>query len=214
MSLLELQYKSDMSATHKRHDRPLNPQLFKATTEFIERMCTYTYEDSDNLIVVPLVVALKATTPLYVRVETMQTNKLTVSGCNFIPHIQHELERAAGFKFFQKMDLTNTFHQVPLAEHTSNMLSVMTPWGLKRPKFMPEGIAPASGILQRTVMSLFFDFKDWILTLFDNLLILCHTYDDGMDKLRKVRDRCYERNVVLKFSKSTFGFTHVKFFRI
>jgi phospholipid-translocating ATPase len=33
-----------------------------------------------------------------------------------------------------------------------------------------------------------------------------------MDKLRKIRDRCYERNVVLKFSKSTFGFTHVKFF--
>ena len=48
-------------------------------------------------------------------------------------------------------------------------------------------------------MELFFDFKDWILTLFDNLLILCHDYDDGMDKLRRVRDRCHERNVVLKF---------------
>ena len=61
-------------------------------------------------------------------------------------------------------------------------------------------------------MGLFFDFKDWILTLFDNLLILCHVYDDGINKLRKVRDRCNERNVVLKFSKSTFGFTPVKFF--
>ena len=37
-------------------------------------------------------------------------------------------------------------------------------------------------------------------------------YDDGMDKLSKVRDRCHECNVVLKFSKSTFGFTYVKFF--
>ena len=61
-------------------------------------------------------------------------------------------------------------------------------------------------------MSLVFDFKDWILTLFDNLLILCHMYDDDMDKLRKVRNRCYECNVVLKFSKSTFGFTYVMFF--
>ena len=33
-----------------------------------------------------------------------------------------------------------------------------------------------------------------------------------MNKLKKVTDRCYERNVVLKFLKSTFGFTHVKFF--
>ena len=45
--------------------------LFEATIEFMERMCTYMYEDSDNLIVVPLVVALKATAPLYVCVETM-----------------------------------------------------------------------------------------------------------------------------------------------
>ena len=33
-----------------------------------------------------------------------------------------------------------------------------------------------------------------------------------MDKLSEVRDRCYECNVVLKFSKSTFGFIYVKFF--
>jgi hypothetical protein len=48
--------------------------------------------------------------------------------------------------------------------------------------------------------------------LFDNLCILCHMYDKGMDKFREVRDRRNERNVVLKFSKSTFGFTHVKLF--
>ena len=71
MSLMELQLKPDMSTTHKCHDRPLNPMIFEATIEFMERMCTYMYEDSDNLIVVPQVVALKATTPLYVCVDTM-----------------------------------------------------------------------------------------------------------------------------------------------
>jgi len=48
-------------------------------------------------------------------------------------------------------------------------------------------------------MNLFNDFKNWILTLIDNLLMLCHMHDDGMDKLSKVRNRCYECNVVLKF---------------
>ena len=37
-------------------------------------------------------------------------------------------------------------------------------------------------------------------------------YDNGMDKFREVRNRCHERNVVLTFLKSTYGFTHVKFF--
>ena len=71
MSLLELHFKPDMSATHKCHDRPLNPIIFEATIEFMERMCTYMYEDSDNPIVVSLVVALMATASLYVCVVTM-----------------------------------------------------------------------------------------------------------------------------------------------
>ena len=52
-----------------------------------------------------------ATTKAYVdgAVAGVATN-FTVAGCYFIPHIQHELERAAGFKFFHEMDLTNTFH--------------------------------------------------------------------------------------------------------
>jgi hypothetical protein len=32
--------------------------------------------------------------------------------------------------------------------------------------------------------------------------LLCHDYNDGLDKLRRVRDECYERNVVLKFSNA------------
>ena len=87
-----------------------------------------------------------------------------------------------------------------------------TPFGLKRPLYMPEGITPASGILQRTVMNIFSDFSEWTIALFDNLLVLCNGMDDGLDKLEKIIDRCHERNVVLKFSKSWIGFEEVKFF--
>ena len=76
MALLELQIKPDMSATHKCHDRPLNPILFEATKAFMERICTYMYEDLDNPIVVPLVVALKATTTLYVCVEKCEKQQV------------------------------------------------------------------------------------------------------------------------------------------
>ena len=42
--------------------------------------------------------------------------------------------------------------------------------------------------------------------------MLCHDLEDGLDKLQKIIDRCYERGVVLKFSKSWIGFQEVKFF--
>ena len=139
-------------------------------------------------------------------------NQNIVAGNYYIPHVQHELERAAGFEYFIDLDLTNAFHQIALGKSTSEKLSVATPFGLKRPIYMPEGITPASGILQRTVMNIFSDFADWTIALFDNLLILCNGMDDGLVKLQKIIDRCYERNVVLKFSKSWIGFEEVKFF--
>ena len=36
---------------------------------------------------------------------------------------------------------------------------------------MPEGISPASMLLQRTVLSIFADFDEWMLAIFDNFLI-------------------------------------------
>ena len=81
ISLLELQIKSDMSATHKCYDRPLNPMIFEATIEFMERMCICMYEDTDNPIVVSLVVA-KGYCP-FIRMcgDYVWTNKFIVSGC-------------------------------------------------------------------------------------------------------------------------------------
>ena len=61
-------------------------------------------------------------------------------------------------------------------------------------------------------MQLFDDFKEWNIAIFDNLLVLCHHLEDGLDKLNKIIDRCYERGVVLKFSKSWIGFQDVTFF--
>ena len=71
ISLLKMQLKSDMFATHKCHDGPLNPMIVEATIKLTERMCTHINEDSDNPIVVSLVVALKATASLYLCVKTM-----------------------------------------------------------------------------------------------------------------------------------------------
>ena len=88
---------------------------------------------------------------------------------------------------------------------------MVTPLGL-RPVSLPEGVAPASGTLQKMVMSFFEDFKEWTVCIFDNILVLCHDYTDGMEKLIKMIDRCYKCNLVMKFSKSWIGFQQVKFF--
>ena len=207
------EFKEDMPKVHRSASRPVNMRIFQDARVEFERMCTYMYVDSDSPIASPLVVAPKATKP-FIRLcgDYRWVNQYVKTAQYYIPHVMKELEKAAGYTFFIDLDLTNAFHQIVLSKETSEVLSVTTPWGLKRPVFLPEGVAPASGVLQRMVMSLFEDFSDWMVRLFDNVLVLCENFADGVEKLKKVIKRCHERGVVLKFAKSWIGFQQVKFF--
>ena len=101
--------------------------------------------------------------------------------------------------------MTNSFHQFSLTERTSQFLAVQTPWGLVEPLFLPEGVSPASGHLQSTMMQMFGDFTDWTIVIFDNILVLAHDEKDAIEKLRLFLERCEARNVILKLKKSWFG---------
>jgi hypothetical protein len=108
--------------------------------------------------------------------------------------------------------MTNSFHQIPIDDFSSNLLSVSTPWGLFRPKFLPEGVGPASGILQSIVRRIFADFDDWIIVIFDNFLVLASDYQDALTKLELVLRRCQLNGLVLKMKKSWIGTDVVTFF--
>ena len=93
------------------------------------------------------------------------------------------------------------------------MLSVSTPWGLFRPKFLPEGVGPASGILQAIAFyKIFADLDDWIILIFDNFLILADNYEDATAKLTTVLQQYHDNRLVLKMKKSWIGTNVVTFF--
>ena len=99
-----------------------------------------------------------------------------------------------------------------LKQTTLTLTLTLTPWGLFRPMLLPEGVGPASGILQSIVRRIFSDFDDWIIVIFDNFLILAHTYADATAKLQLVLIRCQEHKLVLKMKKSWIGTDVVTFF--
>ena len=87
----------------------------------------------------------------------------------------------------------------------------MTPWGQVRPLFLPEGVGPASFILQKHLSSIFKIFEDWSIVLFDNILLLANDYHDAYAKLELFLDRCIEYNIILKFAKTWIGYNKVHF---
>ena len=89
---------------------------------------------------------------------------------------------------------------------------MQTPWGQYRPKFLPEGVNAATGILQKAMQDIFGDLGDWCYLLFDNVLLGGTSYKDCYEKLAIFLQRAAEFNVYLKIEKSWLGLKEVKFF--
>lgn len=194
--------------------RPINPKLWENAQKEFQRLRKYFYTPSDSPIASCLVVAPKATKP-FIRFcgdYATMINKFIATGHHPIPDVRRSIDKIMGFRYFLDLDMANSFHQFRLGKKTASLLSVQTPWGQVEPMFIPEGVPPASGILQQTMEAVFAGFEDWMIVLFDNLLILATDYQDGYDKLAKVLQRCIDRNVILKFSKTWLGFEEVEFF--
>jgi len=210
---ITLQWKSGLPSRLKPPARPINPKLFENAKAEFERLKNYMYEKSTSRYASPLVIAPKPTAP-FIRFcgDYVTMNGYIHLGNHPIPIVRHELNKIVLFQYFIDLDMVNSFHQFRLSQETSEFLSIVTPWGQYQPKFLPEGVSPASFELQAKVMELFKDFSDWTICIFDNFLILAHDYDDAYRKLEKFLDRCIERNLFLKFPKSFFGFDHANFF--
>ena len=122
----------------KARARPVREALYKDAKSEFDRMRTYFYESSTSPIASPLVIAPKATAP-FIRLcgDHRPVNPFVSIPQEPIPHVQHAIAKAAGFKIFVDLDMTNSFHQIPISLSSSNLLTVSTPWGLFQPKFLP-----------------------------------------------------------------------------
>ena len=121
-------------------------------------------------------------------------------------NVRDAITRISGFTHYGEFDMMNGFHQIPIGPITRARLSVVTPFGQYEPQFLPEGVSPASIELQNIVRHIFSDM-DYVIALFDNLLIGAYSEQDLYEKIDKFLDRRKEHNLVLKITKSNIGST-------
>lgn len=211
---IEFNWKPGMPESMKPLPRPINPRLFEAAMEELRRLCQYMYVPSDSPIASCLVVAPKATKPFIRFCGDYSTlvNKFIITGHYPIPNVFKSIQKICKHRVFLDFDLANSFHQFRLGPNTRSKLSIQTPAGQFEPLFMPEGVPPASGILQKHMENIFAGFEEWTVVIFDNLLVLADSYQDAYSKTEMILDRCRERNLVLKFSKTWLGNDMVEFF--
>jgi hypothetical protein len=203
----------DLPDSVRAKARPIRSTLYDPALKEFGRMRTYFYAPSTSSYASPLVCAPKETDP-HIRLcgDHREINKFITIPQEPIPNVPLSIAKCASFSLFIDLDMSNSFHQIPLDEVSSNLLSVATPWGLFRPLFLPEGVGPASGILQKIVRRIFADFNDWIIVIFDNFLVLANDFDDAYVKLEKILNVCKLHGIVLKMKKCWIGVEQVTFF--
>ena len=210
---VHINFDPSMPKSRKIPCRPIPHKRVEPVTKEIKRLCSYHLLPSNSSIVSALVVADKATDP-FVRLcgDYRWVNNYVLLQHGWIPVVQVALEKLKGFNYYIDLDLSNAFHQFRIDFETSEVLALLTPEGTLRPKFLPEGVAPASAILQTKMMELFSGFDEWLLVIFDNCVIGGNDMDELMDRYELFIARCQEKNIFLKLSKSYFGVTEVFFF--
>jgi hypothetical protein len=122
----------------KAHTRPVREALYQDAKKEFDRMRTYFDVPSNSPIASPLVVAPKATAPFIHHCgDYRQINPYIQISQKPIPHVQQSIAKAARWKIFVDLDMTNSFHQIPIDKPSSELLSVSTPWVGSLPSSLP-----------------------------------------------------------------------------
>jgi len=210
---MDIKVRDDFPASMRVRARPVNPKLYENAHKEFLRLCEYIYRPSDSPWNSPLVIAPKATKP-FIRLcaDYRVLNSYVEMPQAYIPRVQHEIEKAMGFRIFIDLDLTNSYHQWPMTEKASRYMAINTCWGCVEPMFLCEGLNAGGAYLQTMMYKMFHDFEAWTIVIFDNVLILANDQKDAAEKMRLFLERCDSHNVSLKMSKTFIGFNTVKFF--
>ena len=153
---LELKTLSNLPAFLKPAARSVPQSLMEPYKREMTRMCTYFYELCDSPWASPQHVAAKKTAPFIRNVGDYRGINVFFERSQWpMPLPLDLIHQVIQYKILLDIDLRNGYHNLPLALRTSLLLAVQGPDGVYRPKFLPEGVGPASGVFQRVMQDIF-----------------------------------------------------------
>ena len=118
------------------------------------------------------------------------------------------LERVAGHGFYCFFDGYSRYNQIETTVEDQEKTTFTCPFGTFAFRKMPFGLYNAPGTFQRCMMGIFSDMIELILENFmDDFSVFRDSYEGCLENLRKVLERCQEKNLVLNWEKCHFMVT-------
>lgn len=118
--------------------------------------------------------------------------------------------RTHGSKFFTALDANMGYFQISLTEDSRHLTVFNTPFGRYQYLRLPMGISPSPEIYQRAVSELFHDI-DGVEIIMDDILIHAPTIELHNNRLRRVLERCREKNLRLNPGKTKLCASEIEY---
>ncbi|KAK4411148.1 Retrovirus-related Pol polyprotein from transposon.6 [Sesamum angolense] len=104
-----------------------------------------------------------------------------------------------------KCKIVMGFHQIPVAPADQEKTTFTCPFGTFAYRRMPFGLCNAPATFQRCMVSIFSDYVEQFIEVFmDDFTVYGNSFNDCLNKLAKVLERCIDKNLVLNYEKCHF----------
>ena len=122
-----------------------------------------------------------------------------------LPFIDQMLERLAGHAFYCFLDGYSGYNQIVIAPDDQEKTTFTCPFGTFAYRRMPFGLCNAPATFQRCMVSIFSDFVEKIIEVFmDDFSVFGDSFDNCLDNLTLILQRCVDTNLVLNWEKCHF----------
>ena len=125
-----------------------------------------------------------------------------------LPFVDQILERVAGHEFYCFLDGCSRYNQIEITLEDQEKTMFAYPFGTFSFRKMPFGLCNAPRTFQQCMMGIFSDMIEHILEIFmDDFSVFGDLYEGCLENLRRVLERCQEKNLVLNWEKCHFMVT-------
>jgi hypothetical protein len=132
-------------------------------------------------------------------IDYRKLNKATKKDHFPLPFIDEMLERLANHSF-SFLDGYSGYHHIPIHLNDQNKITFTCPYGTHAYRRMSFGLCNAPASFQRCMMSIFLDTIEEIMEAFmDDFSIHGKTFDNCLENLDKVLQRCEQKHLVLNW---------------
>jgi hypothetical protein len=136
-------------------------------------------------------------------------NSLTEPIQGPMPHLDEEVKKCQGAKYFMSFDFLKGFFQIPIHPDSQHYFSFMTDRGVYTPTRIPQGAVDSPIYFHACIAEIFSDIiaENKMLLWIDDGVIFAKTWDEFLMLVQRVFTKCIDYDLKLNIKKTNLANT-------